>query len=399
MRRRAAGVRKSGATFARGRGRRTADTGQPSPRLQRLGHQYGQGRVEADPKFGGDLTYGRADVGPEANRCGSLCHGCNRRGHTYDGRVNTSDGASWGHPMTPWEHKLSAAPRPPFPYYGGKIRLAGWITDLLPAHHTYVEPFAGSAAVLWAKRPSSVEVLNDIDQNVTTFFRTLRDRETDLTRALRLTPYARAEYADADLSSDMDDLERARRFFIRATQGFNAAGTGRWAGWSNGFRNGSTCDAHTVANTVDQLHQLAERLRRVVIESRDASDVIAAYDTPDAVIYLDPPYLASTRRGLDRQRPKDYAHDTSSEDDHRRYATAAHACVGTVLVSGYASPLYDDLYGDWHRVTREVTVSSAARSGRSTSGALEVVWMNRVPPLRTDALFDLSCVGDSADDA
>lgn len=81
--------------------------------------------------------------------------------------------------------------RPPFPYYGSKGRLAPWIISLMPDHRVYVEPFAGSAAVLLAKRPSSHEIINDIDGNVITFFRMLRDRHDDLLRVLELTPYAR----------------------------------------------------------------------------------------------------------------------------------------------------------------------------------------------------------------
>jgi DNA adenine methylase len=280
--------------------------------------------------------------------------------------------------------------RPPFSYYGSKARLAPRIADLLPAHRTYIEPFAGSAAVLFAKPPSPVEIINDQDNNVVTFFRVLRNHADELVRVLRLTPYARAEYLAADLAADdLTDIERARRFFIRATQGFNGAGTGRWAGWSNGIRNGSTSDAHSVATLVDQLHHFAGRLRRVVVEHRDAVEVIGTYDAPDAVLFLDPPYLASTRRSLDRQRPKDYAVDSSGEPDHRRFAEAARACRGTVLLSGYASPLYDELYADWHRIDWTVQRSSSNRPGRPADSAVEVLWSNR--PLGHEAtLFDLT---------
>lgn len=279
--------------------------------------------------------------------------------------------------------------RPPFPYYGGKARLAPWLVSLLPEHRTYVETHAGSAAVLFAKRRSPVEVANDTDGNVVTFFRMLRERTSDLVRALTLTPYARAEYASADLDDlDLDDLERARRFFVRATQGFNAAGSGRWAGWSNGIRNGSTSDTDSVADAVDRLEHVARRLRRVIVEQRPAVEILTTYDATDTVFYVDPPYLASTRRGLDRQRPKDYAHDSSTDADHRELAKALHACAGSVLLSGYSSPLYDELYGDWWQIAQAVTRPSANRLARAASDAIEVVWSNR--PLNTHAtLFDL----------
>lgn len=278
--------------------------------------------------------------------------------------------------------------KPPFPYYGSKARLAPWIVSLLPSHRTYVEPFAGSAAALFAKSPSNVEVVNDLDGNVVTFLRVLRDRHDDLLRVLRLTPYARAEYLVADLKAEgLDEVERARRFFVRATQGFNAAGTGLWAGWSNGIRNGSTCDAHSVADLVDRLATISGRLRRVIIESRDVAEVITAYDGDDVAIFADPPYLASTRRGLNLSRPKDYAYDGCTEDDHRRYAEVLRSARSSVILSGYPSPLYEELYAGWHRVERQIARPSSNRAGSTSESATEVLWTNR-PLGQLVTLFD-----------
>ncbi len=269
--------------------------------------------------------------------------------------------------------------KPPIPYYGAKARLAPWITSLMPPHRAYVETHRGSAAVLFSRQPTPVEVINDLDGNVTTFFRILRDQPDELARVLRLTPYGRSEYRAAALDQpDLTDLERARRFFVRATQGFNGAGTGRWAGWSNGTRrDGSSSDANTVAAVVDQLHRYAERLRRVIVEQRPATEMVTAYDGPNTVFFADPPYLASTRRGLDRSRPKDYAEDSSAEADHRDLAKALHAADGAVLLCGYPSPLYDELYGDWWQVRQVVTCPSSNRRGTVGVTAEEVVWSNR----------------------
>lgn len=290
-------------------------------------------------------------------------------------------------------HPREQPMKPPFPYYGSKGRLAGWITDLMPTHRVYIEPFAGSAAVLFAKQAAPVEVINDLDGNVVTFFRALRDQPDQLVTALRFTPYARAEYSAADLDADgLDDVERARRFFVRATQGFNGAGTGKWAGWSNGIRKNSTCDTHAITAVVDRLHEFADRLRTVVVEHRDAVECMAAYDCPDAVVYADPPYLASTRRNLDRVRMRDYAHDTSGDAQHVRFAEAARSCAGTVIVSGYDSDLYAGLFEGWHRVTREVTVPSSVRAGSSGDRAVEVLWVNRLPQVEATLFDDLAGV-------
>ncbi|MEW2266897.1 DNA adenine methylase [Streptomyces sp. NPDC047868] len=263
--------------------------------------------------------------------------------------------------------------RPPFPYYGAKGRLAGQIVDLMPRHRIYVEPFAGSAAVLFAKPAASVEVINDLDSNVTTFFRVLRDQEDALVRALRLTPYARDEFAAADLAEEgLSELERARRFFVRTTQGHNAAGSGGRAGWSNGIRAKHT-DATATTKLVERLYLLADRLRTVVVDNRDAVEVIAAHDAPDAVFYLDPPYLSGTRTC-----GRDYAHEADSETFHRTLASTLHKVQGLVLLSGYPSPLYDDLYAGWDRL--QIAVSRPATNFRGRTDvprATEVVWSNR----------------------
>lgn len=286
--------------------------------------------------------------------------------------------------------------RPAFPYYGAKGRLAPWIVSLMPAHRVYVEPFCGSAAVLLAKRPAPHEVINDLDSNVTTFFRVLRDRADELQRACQLTPYARAEYAAADLSADMDDLERARRFFVRCTQSFNANGTvgGRSGSWSNGQRRGRSSQAVQVRDLADRLDQIADRLRAVVIESRPAAELIPTYDAPDTVIYVDPPYLGETRASLndDKRRARDYLLDMPHPDQHRALAEVLHGCAATVLLSGYPSPLYDELYADWWRVEQRVQRPTTNRRGSTGAAGVEVIWSNQ--PLPGDVpLFALNETG------
>jgi DNA adenine methylase len=277
--------------------------------------------------------------------------------------------------------------KPPFPYYGSKARIAPWIVSLMPAHRVYVEPFAGSAAVLLAKRPVHHEILNDIDGNVVTFFRALRNRERDLIRALELTPYARDEYAAAVLDDDVDDIERARRFFVRCLQSFNAGGPGRAVGWSipeirAKSRGGTNRPALRFTNSVTHLAAVASRLRDAVVEQRHAHEVIAAYDVPDGVLYVDPPYLDATRATTG-----DYAHDAGGTADHASLAEVLGECAGTVLLSGYDSPLYGDLYPGWHRAEVRVQRPTSNQRGR-TSHAVEVIWSNR--PIRSQGdLFEV----------
>jgi DNA adenine methylase len=261
--------------------------------------------------------------------------------------------------------------RAPTSYYGSKGRLAPWIASLLPPHRTYVEPFAGSAAVLFAKRPAPTEVLNDLNGDLVCFFRVLRDRGDELIQALRLTPYSREEYEDADLTADLDDLERARRVFIRLNQ--SVAVNFRRTAWAGAPHSGGADHPHKTVAKVERLQAAAERLRGVYLDCRPALEVIGKYGRPDAVIYADPPYPWAVRRG----GGGNYAVEYGSEDDHRALAEGLHATPAAVLLSGYPGPLYDELYADWHRIERAVPTSIATGSGGPNGRAVEVLWSNR----------------------
>lgn len=105
--------------------------------------------------------------------------------------------------------------KPPFTYFGGKTTIAAQIAAVLPAHEHYVEPFAGSLAVLLAKRPAPMETVNDLDGVLMNFWRVLRDRPQDLARVCALTPHARAEALSvagppSTWPAGLDELELAR---------------------------------------------------------------------------------------------------------------------------------------------------------------------------------------------
>lgn len=275
--------------------------------------------------------------------------------------------------------------KPPFSYYGGKIGMARRLVAMLSPHRTYIEPFFGSGAVLFAKRPALCEIINDLDGNVVTFFRVLRERTDELIDVCALTPHARAEYEAADLSGDLDDLERARRFWVRVNQSF-AKTAGRQTGWSvTTARNQSV--PGSILGRIARFTAAAERLMHCSIECCDAADLIDRLATAETAIYVDPPYLAETRRGRDRQRPADYLHDMGDEAGHRRLAESLHATPAAVLLSGYPSPLYEDLYGDWERIEIPVRVHSSNSVTAERGERTEVVWSNR--SLAHGRLFDL----------
>lgn len=265
--------------------------------------------------------------------------------------------------------------RPALRYYGGKWNLAPWIISFFPKHHSYIEPCGGAASVLLRKARSSVEVYNDIDQNVVMFFRMLRDRPADLIRAIQLTPWARAEYL---LSHEptADPLEQARRFFCLCWQGFNGSTAVNNLA-AHGWRVHKGLSSRYAPNDTRDLGAwdlIADRLQGVQIEDQDWREVIARFDGRGALLYVDPPYLTKTRT-----KANWYGFEWK-EKDHCDLADTLNNCAGFVVLSGYACDLYSELYGDrgWIRFDKGSQTNSGARRIESlwlsprTVAALEV---------------------------
>lgn len=262
--------------------------------------------------------------------------------------------------------------RPPVKWHGGKYYLWSWITSHFASHHTYLEPFGGAASVLLNKTPSPVEVYNDLDERITRLFRVLRDNGDEFRRRISLTPYSQLEFeaAEEEPLDSLDEIERARRDFVR----WRLSVGGRGRGFSltlHRVRRGMADVVSGYLSAIDeQLPAIIERLRSVQIISRPANEVIRKWDSPETLIYCDPPYVHDTRAAGSR----DLYGVELTEEDHRELAAVLHACKGKVVLSGYPSALYQELYGSWR--TARIDVSNHAASGPSKSRMQEVLWLN-----------------------
>ncbi len=264
----------------------------------------------------------------------------------------------------------------PIPYLGGKSRLAEKFLPLLPQpdrHLTYIEPFCGGASLLFARRPTGIEVINDRNGDVVQFFRILRDRGDELREYLQHVPYARATYAQWSDPRYVctDDIERAARTFFLARASFMAMAQRDDGRAPVGFAVAKYLDnrARSMMNKVDdELIRVRDRLRHVVIEDGDALEIIDRYDSENAVLYCDPPYLEDTRKS------GGYAFEYSDED-HVRLLERLNQSPGHVAVSGYAHPLYADLLESrgWER--RDFSwFCASVRTGEQER--TESLWLN-----------------------
>ena len=258
-----------------------------------------------------------------------------------------------------------------FGYYGGKYSHLDWLLPLLPQTRHYCEPFGGSAAILVNRDPSPIETYNDIDGEVVNFFKVLRNQPDELIKAIALTPFSREEFeiAISSKSEEISELERARRFFVRARQvrtGLaQTASSGRWAHCILTSRAGMAGAVSRWLGSVDRLPEIAQRLLRVQIENCPAIDVIQRYDSKETLFYCDPPYPHSSRGDSNA-----YGYEMN-DDEHRELAKVLHRVEGKVALSSYRCRLMEELYGDWYCIEEQTKNCHSVKSPR-----IEILWVN-----------------------
>jgi DNA adenine methylase len=258
--------------------------------------------------------------------------------------------------------------RTPLTYYGGKQALARQIVPLMPGHRCYLEPFAGGAAILFAKERAERETLNDADGTIVRFWRALRDRPDELAAAVAATPYGRQEWREScDCQTD-DDVEAARRLLVNVDQSFSRSrqswsvpcigdGRGRW-------------QPGTWENLPPKLLTAAQRLRNVALEHGDALEMIPRWDRADALIYCDPPYT-----GPHRTEPsKGYRVDDPGDLWNRLVDVLREVKHARVILSGYPCAEAERL--DWRMVPLRMKRTVQSRAGGQLPLAPEVVWLS-----------------------
>jgi DNA adenine methylase len=223
--------------------------------------------------------------------------------------------------------------KPILSYYGGKQRIASRIVELIRTipHKVYAEPFAGGAAVLFAKgRPHTAntahyrEAINDVDERIINLYRVCQEQETELLHLLKYTPYSQSEYRKASAilrgEIDADELMQAWAVVVNIQQGFANVMLG---GWGTGVV--SQNNAMGWANYLDALSDILARFRGVFVACEDALRFIERWDSPTTLFYCDPPYPGTNQAH--------YAGYTL--DDWQRLCAVLDACQGSYILSNY----------------------------------------------------------------
>lgn len=251
-------------------------------------------------------------------------------------------------------------------YPGSKWSIARWIIDFFPEHHSYLELFFGSGAILFNKERSNIETVNDLDGNVVNLFEWIRKDPERLAREIYFTPYSRQIYDSSYMLVPKDDFERAVNFYTRLNMGHGFRTNGEKVGWKNDIQGRERAyAARDWCNIPEKIMQAAERLREVQIENRTAVELAKRFNYKNVLIYADPPYVLGARHG------KQYRYEMDDEGHVELLDTLLNH-KGFVIISGYDSELYNDKLKDWYRTETTCYTQSATRKR-------EVVWMNFNP--------------------
>lgn len=251
-------------------------------------------------------------------------------------------------------------------YPGSKWSIANWIIQFFPEHHSYLEPFFGSGAVLFNKPRSNIETVNDLDGNVVNLFEWIKKDPERLAHEIYWTPYSRQVYEDALTAVPENSLETAVNFYIRLNMGHGFRTNGEKVGWKNDVQGRERAYAATDwVHLPEKIMQGAERLRGVQIENKPAVELIQRFNFENVLIYADPPYVLSTRHGKQYRCEMDNA-------AHNELLDVLLAHKGPVLLSGYDNDLYTDRLRGWYR---EETICYS----QVCSKKREVLWMNFEP--------------------
>lgn len=264
------------------------------------------------------------------------------------------------------------------PYYGGKCELASRLNRLMPPSPAYLELFVGGGSVLWNRKPSKVEVLNDYDPAIANLYRVLADREMGkkLVEVLGQLPYDEHLFKAAltyqkDNFVGMDAFDYAVKTYVLLSQSRNGA--------RRGFSRRKVDNENYQRKQKKNLLEIYERLESVYVLNMDAMDILQqVVDIPDIQIYLDCPYLHSLRG---KNANKVYFKEMDYMD-HVRMLKIIRGAKSRILLSGYHADK-DDLYDTyllpygWRSMELAQVVKRCQNKDKKDT-AIEWVWMNYI---------------------
>lgn len=280
------------------------------------------------------------------------------------------------------EIKAKRIKNQPLKWHGGKSYLAKWIHGLAPPSviadptdgytHRNIAYF-GAGGEFWNWECEGIsEAVNDINAALTCFWHVLCDDDDfeEFSHLVNATPFSQASYEDTFADSIRGPVEIALQVFVRYRQSRQGLGKD-YATPTRRTRRGMNENVSAWLSAVEGLPECHERLKRVEIRTLDALEFIDKYDHERALLYLDPPYLHSTRS----TGGGEYAFEMTDRD-HGELLNKLALIDGKFMLSGYHSDIYDDYaaLADW--TCHEKEIDNKASSKKTKDKKTECVWTN-----------------------
>lgn len=264
--------------------------------------------------------------------------------------------------------------RPAVKTHGGKFYLSPFVIENFPDKYeemTYVEPFCGGASVFLNKAASKEEVINDLQPGVVAIYKSLRDEPKEFISRLKRVKYTERAFKMAlnKAEGEFEDyVERGvNEYMLRR---MSRGGMKKAFAWSDRLRGGQPGDVNAWETMLKLLPTIADRVKDAVVLNRSVFDVFKMWDEDETFFYLDPPYLHSTRT---EGATTAYEFEMTSED-HINLLHLAKNARGKVMISGYASPLYNRTLKGWR--TKKKAMANHSGQGKTKQSRIEVLWMN-----------------------
>lgn len=236
-------------------------------------------------------------------------------------------------------------------WIGGKSRLADKIIPYFPDHQCYCEVFAGGAWLLFRKEPSRAEILNDLNLELVTLYRVVKLHLDEFIRYFRYILVAREEF-DRFLQENPDtltDIQRSVRFYYLTKTCYGARVHKPVFGVST--------TGHPRLNLLrieEDLSAAHLRLQQVTIERLPYQEMIARYDRPHTLFYLDPPYYGCENY---------YGEGMFSREDFSALAAQLAGIKGLFIMSINDKPEIRQLFAGFE-IKEVATQYSVAGGGR-----------------------------------
>lgn len=250
--------------------------------------------------------------------------------------------------------------KPMIPWMGGKGRLLDRILPKFPAHMCYVEVFCGAAAVFFAKQPSKVEVINDINGELVNLYRVVQYHLEEFVRQFKWALSSRQvfEWEKLKAPETLTDIQRAARFYYMQKLAFGGKVDGQTYGTATTSR-----PKLNILRIEEELSQAHLRLSGVNVENLAWEECIKRYDRPHTLFYLDPPYWQTAGYGVD-----------FSFENYERMADIAGSVAASVIISINDHPEIRDVFSDFH--IESVAIDYTVGGGYGSPAQELIVWNN-----------------------